>query len=331
MLLKCAASYAQPVVFWQSNSTLVCHAFSSRLWLLSCVATAVSDMANGGQVLMESSTADVVRAWLTDLGAVDHKGYNDKLLTKSSRNHTKEKGPPAFRCAHRSAGCAPSIPDCWQQQVLALLQLVAASQLYPCKHQPCVAPCPVFSPCWLWQYHQHLHLMHLPSAVLACTYRFLSSCLSSAMCIVSHDRDAILLNMGQYWISGLVSTIHAVTEQTGKHNTTHTVGLGVLRGRRSVDSSDTHQHTASTKPVLQLQGSGAAIAAASAAAAGSSSAEASLESLQLYSILARPLHARCKVWRGKLLLPQGAQQIAKGYFAAPGELCPESRCFKSAS
>lgn len=38
-------------------------------------------MANGGQTLMESKTAEAVHDWLSDLGCVDHKGYNDKLLS----------------------------------------------------------------------------------------------------------------------------------------------------------------------------------------------------------------------------------------------------------
>lgn len=49
--------------------------------LVPCVAAAVSDMANGGQILMESRTAEGVHDWLSDLGCVDHKGYNDKLLS----------------------------------------------------------------------------------------------------------------------------------------------------------------------------------------------------------------------------------------------------------
>lgn len=48
-------------------------------------------MANGGQVLMESRTADAVRDWLDDLGCVDHKGYDDKLLSSSQNQASKFK------------------------------------------------------------------------------------------------------------------------------------------------------------------------------------------------------------------------------------------------
>lgn len=48
-------------------------------------------MANGGQILLELATATAVREWLTDLGSVDHKGYNDKLLLKSRRSAMQQQ------------------------------------------------------------------------------------------------------------------------------------------------------------------------------------------------------------------------------------------------
>lgn len=39
----------------------------------------VCDMANGGQVLLEAVTFNAVRDRLTELGQVDHNGYNDSL------------------------------------------------------------------------------------------------------------------------------------------------------------------------------------------------------------------------------------------------------------
>lgn len=39
----------------------------------------VCDLANGGQVLLEAVTFSAVRDRLTELGQVDHNGYNDTL------------------------------------------------------------------------------------------------------------------------------------------------------------------------------------------------------------------------------------------------------------
>eukprot|EP00775_Hariotina_reticulata_P004431 gene4431-4686_t len=44
------------------------------------LAKGVSDVANGGQVLLESNTFSAVQDWLAELGTIDHKGYNDKLI-----------------------------------------------------------------------------------------------------------------------------------------------------------------------------------------------------------------------------------------------------------
>lgn len=41
--------------------------------------------------------------------------------------------------------------------------------------------------------------------------------------------------------------------------------------------------------------------------------------LQLYSILARPLHTRGKVWKNKLNQTTGTQQMSRGYYDAPGK------------
>jgi hypothetical protein len=49
-------------------------------------------MANGGQVLLESCCFADVRNRLTELGTIDHRGYNDKLLASATkaamRQHT---------------------------------------------------------------------------------------------------------------------------------------------------------------------------------------------------------------------------------------------------
>lgn len=72
------------------------HACMPRFHLCRFIATAVSDMAHGGQILLESGTATSIRDWLTDLGGVDHKGYNDKLLLKSNKAHIKKQAQTAL-------------------------------------------------------------------------------------------------------------------------------------------------------------------------------------------------------------------------------------------
>eukprot|EP00775_Hariotina_reticulata_P011064 gene11064-11220_t len=44
------------------------------------LAKGVSDIANGGQVLLDEATCDAIRDRLPELGCIDHKGFNDKLL-----------------------------------------------------------------------------------------------------------------------------------------------------------------------------------------------------------------------------------------------------------
>ncbi|KAF6255371.1 hypothetical protein COO60DRAFT_215437 [Scenedesmus sp. NREL 46B-D3] len=65
------------------------------------LAKAVSDMANGGQILLEACCFADVRNRLTELGTVDHKGYNDKLLASATkaamRQHTS--------CLFKFVGC----------------------------------------------------------------------------------------------------------------------------------------------------------------------------------------------------------------------------------
>eukprot|EP00775_Hariotina_reticulata_P005600 gene5600-5838_t len=50
------------------------------------LAKGVSDMANGGQVLLEAATFAAVNNWLTELSTVDHKGYNDALITRMANS-----------------------------------------------------------------------------------------------------------------------------------------------------------------------------------------------------------------------------------------------------
>eukprot|EP00878_Enallax_costatus_P033120 GHUV01036507.1.p1 GENE.GHUV01036507.1~~GHUV01036507.1.p1 ORF type:complete len:715 (+),score=212.45 GHUV01036507.1:3-2147(+) len=57
------------------------------------LAKMVSDMAHGGQVLMEANTFAVVRNRLTELGTVDHKGYSDKLRAVASKAVMRQQAP----------------------------------------------------------------------------------------------------------------------------------------------------------------------------------------------------------------------------------------------
>jgi hypothetical protein len=45
----------------------------------------VSNLAHGGQVLMEGTTFAAVHGFLGELGALDARGYNHKLLSAKQR------------------------------------------------------------------------------------------------------------------------------------------------------------------------------------------------------------------------------------------------------
>jgi hypothetical protein len=55
------------------------------LLLLLLLGAAVSDMANGGQILLDARCCAGVRDRLTELGAVDARGYNDMQLAHAAR------------------------------------------------------------------------------------------------------------------------------------------------------------------------------------------------------------------------------------------------------
>ncbi|WIA32818.1 hypothetical protein OEZ86_006000 [Tetradesmus obliquus] len=69
------------------------------------LAKAVSDMANGGQVLLDACCFADVRNRLTELGTVDHKGYNDKLLASA----TKAAMQQHTSCLFNLLGCLRGI------------------------------------------------------------------------------------------------------------------------------------------------------------------------------------------------------------------------------
>lgn len=55
-------------------------------------------MANGGQILLEASCFEYVRDRLTELGTVDHKGYNDKLLAHATKTLMRQHTSCIFNC-----------------------------------------------------------------------------------------------------------------------------------------------------------------------------------------------------------------------------------------
>lgn len=64
---------------------LVCCDAAQQLLSVGWCSAAVSDMANGGQVLLEANTFNGVKNRLTEVGTIDHRGYNDKLRANASR------------------------------------------------------------------------------------------------------------------------------------------------------------------------------------------------------------------------------------------------------
>lgn len=48
-------------------------------------AAGVSDLAHGGQILLDRLTFSGIRDRLTELGGVDHRGYNDITLAQAAR------------------------------------------------------------------------------------------------------------------------------------------------------------------------------------------------------------------------------------------------------
>lgn len=148
--------------------------------------------------------------------------------------------------------------------------------------------------------------------------RLLSALFRSPLSIVSSERDPLMLDMGQLWVPSLVSCMEAVTttrtlDTTNKHNASP---LATLLGRKS-----NLPFAPGQKPLLHLLGGNAAIASAAVAAVhGSEAASNSSLGLQLFCVVPRPLHARCKIWKGKLNLTSATQFIKKGYFDAPGKL-----------
>lgn len=65
---------------WSSSCVSCCH-----------VVPGVSDLAHGGQVLLDSVTFAGIRDRLTELGGVDHRGYNDITVAVAARAAMKKQ------------------------------------------------------------------------------------------------------------------------------------------------------------------------------------------------------------------------------------------------
>eukprot|EP00878_Enallax_costatus_P019307 GHUV01020367.1.p1 GENE.GHUV01020367.1~~GHUV01020367.1.p1 ORF type:complete len:869 (+),score=259.19 GHUV01020367.1:252-2609(+) len=223
------------------------------------LAKAVSDMANGGQVLLEANTFAVVRDRLTELGTVDHRGYNDKLRATASRAVMRQQ----TSCLFGSIG------------------------------------------------------------------RLLGISLDSNPV----DTDALLLDMGEYFLPTLGPVIPAAAGGEAP-----SVGLDVsnplargsgappLNKDISVESGQSLQPpaglpvaTATSAAADDVELLDAGVSVAAAAVLGSSAVpDLANQCLQLYGILPRTLHERAKLWLNSLTFREGTQQIVKSYFDAPG-------------
>ncbi|KAF6257722.1 hypothetical protein COO60DRAFT_1203083 [Scenedesmus sp. NREL 46B-D3] len=210
------------------------------------LAKAVSDMANGGQVLLDARCCAGVRDRLTELGAVDACGYNDMQLANAAR--------AAMR-----------------QQTSGLLSYCLG------RFSSCLA-CSVFG-------DQSSQL----------------------------DNDALLLDMGEYYIPALAPIIPAAA--SGSSGSTDGDGTGPSAG---------------VGRILAAAGPGGAAVAAAAGAvlsrlasrADTKGAAAGValvpQTLQLYSILPRPLAARAQLWGSALNFKHSSETMARPFFDAPG-------------
>ncbi|WIA42187.1 hypothetical protein OEZ86_009450 [Tetradesmus obliquus] len=219
------------------------------------LAKAVSDMAHGGQILLDARACAGVRDRLTELGAVDARGYNDMQLAHAAR--------AAMR-----------------QQTSGLLSYCLGR----------------FSSC------------------LSCS---LLNSRSSAL-----DNDALLLDMGELYAPGLAPLIPAAASGSSSGTDGGAAGsssAGVARvlaasgrGRAALAAAAGALVSGPVSSSSKAEGKAGGLAAA---AAGVSLVPASL---QLYSILPRPLAGRARQWGAALNFKQGSEAMARGFFDAPG-------------
>lgn len=137
----------------------------------------------------------------------------------------------------------------------------------------------------------------------------------------STDAEPLLLDVGQFWVPGLCQALGSLLTASAAQGlvaTRATRQSAEIRWSSSSSGSPAPAHGASLQEVPN-SANAAAVAAAVVAIKRGGSPGATACHLQLYTLIPHRLRARCKLWEGKLNLKQGAQQISKGYFAAPGE------------
>eukprot|EP00775_Hariotina_reticulata_P004663 gene4663-4916_t len=86
------------------------------------LAKAVSDMANGGQIILEMGCFEGMKDNLTELGTVDHKGYNDHLLALATKAALRQHTNLLFKligCFKRCLG-RPDAGDLYDSDALLL-------------------------------------------------------------------------------------------------------------------------------------------------------------------------------------------------------------------
>lgn len=183
--------------------------------------------------------------------------------------------------------------------------------------------------------HPSLYLSLHPSFMC----RFVGRLLGLSLDSHTVDTDALLLDMGEYFLPTLGPVIPAaaggeapavgvdVSNPLARPSAVPSSAVSTLTRDPSADGSQTAQPTADllVPPAAQAAEADAAISdagvsVAAAAVLGSSAVpDLANQCLQLYSILPRTLHERAKLWLNNLTFREGTQQIVKSYFDAPGE------------
>jgi len=122
--------------------------------------------------------------------------------------------------------------------------------------------------------------------------------------------DPILLDMGEFHAPGMITTLQATALAAASAN------AACLSEAAQLPNSS----SAVLGPRQSLECQSAAIAAAAIATVQGKAGinQPALRTLHLYSIFARPLQARGKIWKGQLNLKDDVQPVAKGFFDAPG-------------
>lgn len=132
-----------------------------------------------------------------------------------------------------------------------------------------------------------------------------------------HDDDALLLDMGEYYLPHLAAVIPAAAAAQ--------VGTGLSDSGCRIRSKVLPEPTVTN---LSSAGLEAAAAALFNSSSSSSSNGIAGQLLQVYSIFPRSLAARSKQLGGQLALKEGMQQTELSYFDAPGVL---QRCYKQSA